>query len=106
MESVGADNLVEESVTARYLADQEKTLRGSHYVYWREASQCCLGTVESHAEINPIMVCGNCRHIIKIFEEERAYKNFLAFCHSRGRNVKANTVGKYFMVVYKSHGNL
>jgi hypothetical protein len=100
------ENTIEENMAAKYLTEQETTLQSSHFVDWVEPDKCCLNTVDSHAEINPIMVCGECRHIIKCFHDERAYKNFLAFCHSRGRNVRAAKYDDLYVVVYKSHGNV
>ena len=105
MENIVTEN-VTENVALKYIQDQESTLVESPYVSFEDLKSCCIDTVDSHAEINPIMVCGTCRHIIKCFHDERSYKNFLHFCHSRGRSVKASKQGAYFVVVYKSHGNI
>jgi hypothetical protein len=96
----------DQSYVEKYLTEQEKTLKDSHFVDWDVSSQCCIDTIDSHAQINPIMVCGTCRHIIKCFSDERSYKNFLAFCHSRGRNVKAVAYDDYYVVIFQSHGNV
>ena len=97
---------IDQVYSEKYLADQKVTLEKSEFIEWNVTNDCCINTIDSHAEINPIMVCGDCRHIIKCFHDERSYMNFLAFCHSRSRNVKAIKYDKYFVVVYQSHGNV
>lgn len=100
------ENNLDANFAAEYLIRQEKILGSSSFVSWTPLDKCCQETVESHAQINSMMVCGVCRHIIKCFTEERPYKNFLTFCHTRGRNVRATRSGNLLMVVYKSHGNV
>lgn len=97
---------VSETLSAKYLANQQSTLQNSSFVDWAKPDVCCSKTIDTHAHINPIMVCGTCKHIIKCFSEERAFKNFLMFCHSRGRKVRATEYGAYFVAIYQSHGNV
>jgi len=64
---------------------------------------CCRQTVRSHVAHNPMMVCPDCKIMIKCFADERSFNNYLTFCRSRGRRVKtASDVGFYF-VMYNTY---
>jgi hypothetical protein len=63
---------------------------------------CCEATISLHAKNNAMMVCGTCKHIIKCFSEERAYKNYLKFCDSRHRKIVTGRVDGYHIVIFRS----
>jgi len=48
-----------------------------------ELATCCTDTIRQHVKHNPMMVCAACKNIIKCFNDERAYENYLTFCRSR-----------------------
>lgn len=64
---------------------------------------CCESTIEKHAEHNPMMVCSDCKQIIKCFREERPYNNYLTFCRSRHRQISYGQVDGLYVVIFKSY---
>lgn len=67
--------------------------------------RCCQATIADHVKHNPMMVCSECKQIIKCFPDIRAYKNFLTFCESRRRAVTVGQVAGYHTVIFRSFGN-
>lgn len=66
-------------------------------------SVCCFHTVRFYAVRNPMIMCQGCKHIIKCFIEERAFLNYVKFCQSRGRNIVADKVGPYHVVIFRAY---
>jgi hypothetical protein len=66
-------------------------------------SRCCVETIGHHVRHNPMMVCAECKQIIKCFSEESPYRNFLTFCRSRRRPVTVGKVAGYHTVVFRSY---
>lgn len=64
---------------------------------------CCADTIRQHVRMNPMMVCSECKQIIKCFKEERAFQNYLTFCRSRRRPVLMGMIEDHFTVVFKSY---
>ncbi len=64
---------------------------------------CCVTTINLHARFNPMMVCSDCKHIIKCFKDEPAYAKYLIFCKSRKRQVAIGRVGEYHTIIFKSY---
>ncbi len=64
---------------------------------------CCKKTIKMHAANNPMMVCSDCKQIIKCFDDERAYKNYQRFCASRHRRILATQFDNRYIVVFKSY---
>jgi hypothetical protein len=64
---------------------------------------CCKKTIDMHAANNPMMVCPDCKQIIKCFDEERPFRNYQRFCASRHRKILATQLGDRFVVVFKSY---
>lgn len=65
--------------------------------------ECCKATIKMHAANNPMMVCSDCKQIIKCFDDERAFKNYQRFCASRHRRILATVFENRFIVVFKSY---
>jgi hypothetical protein len=64
---------------------------------------CCRQTIRRHVSHNPMMVCPECKIMIKCFSNEKAYNNYVTFCRGRGRRIKsAIDVGFYF-VMYNTY---
>lgn len=95
-----------DSATTSYAEKQKDILENSPYINWDPMRSCCEHTVDTHAHINHIMVCGTCKHIIKVFAEEKPFRNFLVFCHSKGRKVMACKDSTHYIAIYLSHGNV
>lgn len=64
---------------------------------------CCLRIFESLAHINTMMVCSDCKQILKTFREEKAYRNYLKFCQGRSRVVNTGFYKDQWIVVYHSY---
>lgn len=105
-ENKSLDNNDSSLLAESYLSYQESTIRDSQYITFVDSLSCCAGAVDEHAEMNPIMVCGECRFIIKCFRQERPFKNFLHFCHSKQRKVVASKYKGFFIATYYAHGNI
>ncbi|MEN9835483.1 MAG: hypothetical protein RL011_1676 [Pseudomonadota bacterium] len=65
--------------------------------------ECCMATIQEHVRYNPMMVCGHCKNIIKCFDNERAFQNYLIFCQSRRRNVLTGLVNQHWTVAFRSY---
>ena len=64
---------------------------------------CCRQTIRRHVMHNPMMVCSECKIMIKCFSDEKSYNNYVTFCRGRGRRIKsAIDVGFYF-VMYNTY---
>ena len=68
-----------------------------------ELKACCALTIDQHADNNPMMVCSDCKQIIKCFDQERAFRNYKRFCQSRHRRILAAQYSKWWVVVFKSY---
>jgi len=64
---------------------------------------CCERTINMHAANNPMMVCGECKQIIKCFSDEGAFKNYQKFCVSRHRKIFTTTYRGNIVVVYRAY---
>ncbi len=64
---------------------------------------CCQQTIAKHAANNPMMVCQDCKHLIKCFRGEAAYRNYITFCNSRKRKIMTGTMEGYLVVVFRSY---
>ncbi len=61
---------------------------------------CCVHTMDTHASHNAMMVCPQCKQIIKCFEKENAYLNFVRFCESKHRKICTSTYKEKYVVVF------
>ena len=61
---------------------------------------CCITTIGLHAANNPMMVCENCKQIVKVFTSEPAFKNYIKFCDGRGRTFRGGETSKYRVVTF------
>lgn len=65
--------------------------------------KCCKNTIDMHGENNPMMVCSECKQVIKCFKEEKAFRNYQRFCHSRHRRILATHYSIWWVIVFKSY---
>lgn len=68
-----------------------------------ELLECCKRTIGMHAKNNPMMVCGECKKIIKVFDNDKAYRNYQRFCASRHRRFLATLFGDQHVVIFKNY---
>jgi hypothetical protein len=64
---------------------------------------CCRETVRSHVFHNPMMVCPDCKIMIKCFSDEKSFNNYLTFCRSRGRRVKTASESGFYFAMYNTY---
>lgn len=76
---------------------------GSDFPVDSKLLKCCSDTIDMHGKNNPMMVCSECKQIIKCFDEEKAYRNYQRFCSSRHRKILATVYSKWWVVVFKSY---
>lgn len=68
-----------------------------------DIAACCVGTIREHVQFNPMMVCIDCKHIIKCFKDRRSFQNYLTFCKSRRRPVVTGFIEGQYTVAFKSY---
>lgn len=66
-------------------------------------NHCCVTTVDALSANNSMMVCSECKQIIKTFKDERAYKNYVIFCRGRSRVIQTAFREGQWIVVYHSY---
>ena len=64
---------------------------------------CCKLTIDMHAANNPMMVCPQCKQIIKCFDELKTYNNYRRFCLSRHRRILTDNYNGWLVVIFKSY---
>jgi hypothetical protein len=68
----------------------------------RSLSPCCRKTIQSHVSHNPMMVCPDCKLMIKCFNDEKSFNNYVIFCKSRSRRIKTEVENGFYFVMYNS----
>ena len=68
-----------------------------------ELLDCCRRTITMHAKNNPMMVCGECKKIIKVFDNDKAYRNYQRFCQSRHRRFLATHFSGQKVIIFKNY---
>jgi hypothetical protein len=66
---------------------------------------CCQDTIRLYAAHNPMILCQYCNHLIKCFGDEVHYKNYVAFCISRNRDIHTAFMDGYYVVVFRNIEN-
>lgn len=66
-------------------------------------STCCSETIRIHARNNPMMVCPQCKKIIKCFPDEGGHRNYVKFCKSRNRDFLTTKYEDFFVVIFKNY---
>jgi len=69
----------------------------------QQLPHCCERTVLAHAKHNEMMVCNDCKQIIKCFKEDRPLRAYLKFCETRHRKVVTSMLGEYRVVTFASY---
>lgn len=64
---------------------------------------CCVATIKRHVQFNPMMVCAECKNIIKCFLDDKAYDKYLTFCQSRRRPILKGKVQDYWTIAFRSY---
>ena len=84
-------------------ADLATSCRAHDLAEGRGIPTCCVRTMNQHVRFNPMMVCAECKNIIKCFIDERAFENYVKFCQSRRRPIETGKVQDYWTVVFRSY---
>jgi hypothetical protein len=66
-------------------------------------NDCCKRTIDMHAANNAMMVCSDCKQIIKCFDNERSFRNYQVFCASRHRRILATHYSQRRIVIFRSY---
>ncbi|MEI6833558.1 MAG: hypothetical protein WCL28_06150 [bacterium] len=69
----------------------------------KNLTPCCRQTVRSHVAHNPMMVCPDCKMMIKCFADEKSFNNYVTFCKSRGRRIKTVMDAGFYFVMYNNY---
>jgi len=69
----------------------------------KNLTPCCRQTVRSHVAHNPMMVCPDCKMMIKCFGDEKSFNNYVTFCKSRGRRIKTVMDAGFYFVMYNNY---
>ncbi len=69
----------------------------------KELRTCCRETIATHAANNALMVCGDCRQIIKCFSDEKSFRNYRAFCESRSREIFTTKYENFNIIAFQSY---
>ena len=64
--------------------------------------ECCYDTLTQHSTHNMMMVCSSCKKMIKCFDSESKFKNFVSFCHSRRRDILIGKFEERDLVIYRN----
>ena len=56
--------------------------------------------------VPPPTFCPDCRALIKVFKDKKAFENYLRFCHSRKREVLQDVIDGHFLVSFKNYERL
>jgi hypothetical protein len=66
-------------------------------------AKCCRHTVRSHVVHNPMMLCPDCKLMIKCFADEKSFSNYVTFCRTKGRRIKTEIDHGFYFVMYNSY---
>ena len=67
---------------------------------------CCKETIEEHITHNKMMVCGQCKMLIKCYENKGPFENYLKFCNSRKRTTYTGFYANHHTVVFNPYSHL
>ena len=63
---------------------------------------CCADTVKLHSTHNPMMMCPECKQIVKCFRDENTFRNYVRFCKSRHRKISIARHDGMQIVMYRT----
>jgi hypothetical protein len=69
----------------------------------RNLTPCCRQTVRSHVAHNPMMVCPDCKMMIKCFSDEKSFNNYVIFCKGQSRRIKTVIDSGFYFVMYNNY---
>jgi hypothetical protein len=95
------DNLKSEDQSLESIARKFEPLMASTALVG--LSPCCRQTVRSHVAHNPMMVCPDCKMMIKCFSDDKSFNNYVTFCRSRGRRIKTAQDSGFYFVMYNNY---
>lgn len=67
---------------------------------------CCIQTVKLHAAHNPMMMCPECKQIVKCFRDEKTFRNYVKFCKSRHRKISIARHDDMQIVLYRTYSKI
>lgn len=64
---------------------------------------CCIKTIEELVINNPMMVCTECKQLIKCYRDGADFLNYIKFCESRKRPVTTGKVLNFYTIVFNTY---
>ena len=64
---------------------------------------CCRETIDRHSAFNNMIVCSQCKQILKCFDDVKAFNNYLTFCISRRREIATSQYKNFYIISFKSY---
>jgi hypothetical protein len=95
IQNKGTEFFLDSSIALRY--EKLNTLGTLHQV-----RSCCRSTILTHILHNPMMVCSDCKTMIKCFTDAKASQNYEVFCKSRNRKISAFEDSGIYFVLFNS----
>lgn len=99
--SFGGDAVQSGDMSSRVADDKFSSLMDDSALL--KLSPCCRKTVKSHVAHNPMMVCGDCKMMIKCFGDEKSFNNYVTFCRSRGRRITTVLDSGFYFVMFNNY---
>lgn len=61
---------------------------------------CCQKSILAYSSRNEMLACDDCGRIIKLYEDELVFQNFVTFCNSRHRKIITGECNGYSVVAF------
>ena len=89
-----------EMTEPEYVVETEENKKNPEKVPLLTLNACCKTTIEKHASHNPMLVCPDCRKMVKCYQDYTAFKRYVQFCLSQGRDIHLAEYAGYQIVTF------
>ena len=69
----------------------------------KSMKNCCRNTVILHGSLNQMMVCSECKTVIKYFLSKKEFQNYESFCRSKNRKYSTHHEGELSFLVFNDY---
>ncbi len=63
-------------------------------------ADCCAETIDKEISLNSMVMCPNCKRIIKGFLSRNAFSHYVTFCESRKRQITTHKYASRYIVTF------
>ena len=63
-------------------------------------ADCCADTIDKEISLNSMVMCPNCKRIIKGFLSKNAFSHYVTFCESRKRQITRHKYASRYIVTF------